>query len=319
LIVGRVVREEDPPAERGSERASRVRGRVARPGITVVDVPNDTSAVSKLSWNVLPFPGSLSTVISPPIAAASRAQIAEAETGAAESARGRGVGLDERLKEPLPHLGGHAHAGVLHGEAQQRAPGTGRFGVQRDPTLPISVNLMALLTRFTRIWRMRVGSTMTVPDVAVPRHRELEHPSPRRGGRNQRLDLAQELGRRPRHAFHLHLAASIFESRGRRSRASGGTRRCGARCRGTACAPLAPEPAVRQELGVAEDRGQRRPDLVAHVGEDSDFARIAPSAFGGWATKLVACSSSSSRARRALGDVDDGAQDERAVARDERG
>ena len=61
---------------------------------------------------VEPWPGSLSTVRSPPIIRQKLPADRQAEPGAAVLARGGRVGLGERLEQPPELLRGHADAGV---------------------------------------------------------------------------------------------------------------------------------------------------------------------------------------------------------------
>lgn len=63
---------------------------------------------------------------------------ADAEAGAAELARGRGVGLAETLEQPIDGVGGDADAGVFDGEAPPGARVAWCHGLRRDaqPDLP---------------------------------------------------------------------------------------------------------------------------------------------------------------------------------------
>ena len=75
---------------------------------------------------MLPTPGMLSTMISPPISFANRWDDGQAQTGAAEAARGRSVGLFERGEDPFDLRLAHADAGVEHRKAQALTLGVKR-------------------------------------------------------------------------------------------------------------------------------------------------------------------------------------------------
>ena len=75
---------------------------------------------------VEPSPGSLSTVMSPPIMLAEVLADGQAQPGAAVLAGGRGVGLGEGLEQLAELLRGHADAGVGHAEGEARLAGCGR-------------------------------------------------------------------------------------------------------------------------------------------------------------------------------------------------
>ena len=96
----------------------------------------------------------------------------EAEPGAAVEASGRAVALRERLEDPLLLLVVDADAGVADREGDDgRRPSTSDSRLRLQPlsarpictcTVPCSVNLNALASRFLRIWRRRCGSVTIV-------------------------------------------------------------------------------------------------------------------------------------------------------------
>ena len=63
-----------------------------------------------------PLPGSLATVTSPPIMRGELASDGKTKAGAAETLRGRGIGLGELLKKLRLLLWGHANPGVGDGQ-----------------------------------------------------------------------------------------------------------------------------------------------------------------------------------------------------------
>ena len=109
--------------------------------------------------NVLPSPGALSTQIRPCIIDDQRRRDGKSEAGAAELARRRSVGLAEGFEDRVLVFRRDADPGVGDGESQHSGLGCiGRRGLMATSTWPRSVNLMALPTRLTRIWRRRSGS-----------------------------------------------------------------------------------------------------------------------------------------------------------------
>ena len=121
------------------------------------DVRRDGRA-STVNHNVVPRPGSLSTPMAPPIASLSRLQMARPRPGAPVLARGRGsawktasnsrgatVGPRCRCPCRPPRIEASSeasHAAPAHADRHAR---------------PRAVNLIALPTRFSRIWRSRPG------------------------------------------------------------------------------------------------------------------------------------------------------------------
>ena len=85
----------------------------------------------------------------------------EAQPGAAVLARGRRIGLAERLEQPADGLGGQADAGVAHRERELRRRCLPAPRVTVSTTSPRSVNLTALTSRLSRICRSRVTSPLT--------------------------------------------------------------------------------------------------------------------------------------------------------------
>ena len=79
----------------------------------------------------------------------------QAQPGAAEPAGGRLVGLAEGLEQAGDLVLGDADAGVAHRDAQAAVRARGSTCTS---TAPVSVNLMALLTRLPITWRSRTGS-----------------------------------------------------------------------------------------------------------------------------------------------------------------
>ena len=136
------------------------------------------AATSKGStiWNVLP----VARLALDPDASAhqldQRGGDRQAEPGAAEPARGRAVGLRERLEDRARFSARNADAGVAHREAQpRRGRRSARFSRDRDSdTSPRSVNLTALPTRLSQHLPQAAGSPTTA-------------------GGHRRRDLAEQL------------------------------------------------------------------------------------------------------------------------------
>ena len=106
---------------------------------------------SAVKWNVLPRPTSLSTQMSPAHQAHQLRGNRQSQSGAAESPRGRAIGLAERLEDVLLFVGGDADARVVHGAVQSARLDRCRSSSRTSTnTSPRSVNLMALPTRLTR-------------------------------------------------------------------------------------------------------------------------------------------------------------------------
>ena len=140
-----------------------------------VDAAVGHDAKLAVKWNVLPWPGSLSTQIRPPISSHQARRDRRAQPGAAEPARRRAVGLRERLEDRCVL----APAGMpmpvsLHDEVQ-RAAEPSAIASQLDLARPLrrcSVNLMALPTRLTRTCRSRPGSPTSASGTSAAMSRE---------------------------------------------------------------------------------------------------------------------------------------------------
>ena len=144
------------------------------------------SPAGRKTVKVLPSPGVLATRDLAAEQADELAADREPEAGAAVEAGGGAVALRERLEDPLLLLVLDADAGVADRERDDRRGAAERRRCSRlQPlsarpictcTVPRSVNLNALASRFFRIWRRRCGSvTMTVGAVGAT---SIEKPRP---------------------------------------------------------------------------------------------------------------------------------------------
>ena len=106
----------------------------------------------------------------PPSSSTSRLLIVSPSPVPPYFARRRAVGLRERVEHAIELLARHADAGVDSTSNQQRrlaVPSLQQTQAQCRPDGRFSVNLIALPTRLTRIWRSRVGSLLMrsgIPD-----------------------------------------------------------------------------------------------------------------------------------------------------------
>jgi len=83
------------------------------------DVSSENGATnSAVKWNVLPWPGSLSSHILPAIISTSRTEIVQTQAGAAVFPRRRGIGLRESLENHLLFLQWNADPVILDRKAQ---------------------------------------------------------------------------------------------------------------------------------------------------------------------------------------------------------
>ena len=101
-----------------------------------------------MNLKVLPFPGSLSTQIFPPIISTSCLEMASPSPVPAVFARGRGIGLGKGLEQSALLLRRHADTGIAHRELESNLV----FALLDESdtettTSPVSVNLTALLVR----------------------------------------------------------------------------------------------------------------------------------------------------------------------------
>ena len=192
----------------------------------------------------------------------------ETETGAAESAGRRGVGLGERLEHAVLVGGRDADAGVADLEAHDRdVDRRSETGIARTHDLAGAVNFTALETRFTSTWRRRVGSPRTSRGQIGIRVGEQLEVLGVRGVAEERGDVFEEHARVEVDDLELELAGLDLgevqdvvddreESFGR-----------GVHARGV-LALLAVERGVEEQLAQADHGVHRRADLVAHRREE---------------------------------------------------
>ena len=190
----------------------------------------------------------------------------ETEARAALPARALAVGLGERLEQPRLLLGADPDARVDDLERRALA-----VGADRTRTSPSSVNLIALPTRLTRIWRARVTSVQIAAAPWTAARRPGAEPfacarwrssSATSSASSTGEHATSSSGSLPDSIFAASSTSSRTRSRCSPLRWIGAQRGLGGRC---AVAGLE----VEQELlGEAEDRGHRRADLVAHRGEE---------------------------------------------------
>ena len=161
--------------------------------------------------NVEPSPGSLVTSI---VAAQhAREMLGDGETqpGAAEIARGRRIGLGEGLEQPAICSGGHADAAVgdLEVDLRRRRSPSAR-ATRAASTVPLLVNLAALLNRLIRLCLSLVTSVLQLADVG----RAIDHralPFLPTSGSTMVLHLVDQP--RQRHVLEIQVHAAGFDLR----------------------------------------------------------------------------------------------------------
>ena len=214
---------------------------------------------------MLPRPGSLSSVMSPPIARASRRLIA----------RPRPVPAVVALRPGgTPRRSPRARSAAMPGPVSRTATVKRRLRSRRSPRprpRPRRVNLSALPKRLTRIWRTRCRSSTTSAGRARRRCQAkpdplLARPASGAGRRPTRRARADRTAR----ASMVSLPASILDrsrislispSRSRPPRWTHPSDACLLRVQ-------RPVDAREQRIGEAEDRVHRRSQLVAHAGQE---------------------------------------------------
>ena len=179
------------------------------------------------------------------------------ELSAWRSARGRPRGCP-----------GNADARVRDGDSAERICPDRRAPAGLDRTPPSSVNLMALPTRFTRIWRRRPGSP-TAGRGTSGRRRADGAPGPCRAARMASISATSSS--RPRRSkasvSSSSLPASIFEKSRMSLMIAAATRRCVATVSSVA-ALLVVRSRVQQQARHADHAVHGRADLMAHVGQE---------------------------------------------------
>ena len=174
--------------------------------------------------------------------------------------------LTERLEDRAQVLGFDPDAGVDHVETQPRPAAPAPI---RSSTSPCGVNLIALPSRLRSTWRRcRPSSTTRGGDVSSMSRRERQplalRPLLDDVARDRRPPAA---GRTASLSMSMR-PASIFD---RSSTSLMRSSRCEPQAliasSASRCAGLQRAVAL-QQLGVADDAVERRPQLVAHVGEE---------------------------------------------------
>ena len=157
LAIGLAVvgQQDADPLQVGRARADRRSRRSSRRAAFPACVTCRKSPIGNVTVKVVPVPSSLST---DKLAAERRGNVLadrQAQARAAETAGHRAVGLNERLEDVVEFRRVDADAGVAHFQRSDSSdrPRDGRG--RRSSTLPCSVNLIALPTRFISNCRRR--------------------------------------------------------------------------------------------------------------------------------------------------------------------
>ena len=190
------------------------------------------------------------------------------QPGAAELAGGRGVGLLEGLEEVLDLL--RRSCRCPYRRLRKRSFGSGSSRSARRTTIrtpPVSVNLMALPTRFSRICRRRAGSVKMVSGTG-PANSSFK-PSPLPSARTRISETTSATTAAGRAGLPLDLEFSGFDLREVEDVVDDGQEVVAVAAddvEGLQVFGIVQLPG--QDVGVAQDGRHGRADLVAHVGQE---------------------------------------------------
>ena len=208
----------------------------------------------------------------------------EPEPGAGVLPGDRGIGLAERVEEPALVLEAHPDARVLHQEAHvDPAGGHGAGGHRRaDPALG-SVNFTALSSRLVSTRPIRAGSPLSSQGTESSTVTWKSSALRCAGGDGTRDDLFER--RRVRRPRPLGSASpprvgEVEDVGDQREQTLSRPRPCVA----TNFVLLGdPEAVSIRTSAVPSKRGERGPDLMAHVGQEQRLVLVRPLGGGLWA------------------------------------
>ena len=163
-----------------------------------------------VSVNVLPAPGVEPTVMSPPNSAARRWLIASPSP---VPPKRRVIELSACVNgwKSRPICSASIPMPLSSIEKERMLSTPRRTHDSRTPTVPLPVNLIALPTRFTRIWRSRSGSVRTVRGIGVATTTSQTSPFSDARGRMSETTSPTSCGRSQLMFSTVILPASIFE------------------------------------------------------------------------------------------------------------
>ena len=233
------------------------------------------ASASNTRWNVAPSPATpvLSAVSDAVHQLGEAAADRESQARAPVPARDRGIDLAERLEQPVEAVGRDADPGVAHVDRELPAAELARVIVEWTgrpramTTSPDSVNLTAFDRRLRTIWRSRPASPMNRSGSAGSTVAASARPLRPRPARGRSTAPSTHGGERERGRVELELAGlDLAEVEDVVDDREQGVARGADRLREVPL--LVVERRAQEQPAHPDDRVHRRPDLVAHRGEE---------------------------------------------------
>ena len=220
-----------------------------------------------VKWKRLPPPGRLSTSISPPIRRANSWLIASPRP--TPDSRRRPWSACSKGAKMRSWSSGAMPMPVSSTEKRSSTrPSSARAQCTPRTTRPVSVNLMALPSRLSRICRRRLSSASTTSGRSIGQVEEELQPLVARIHAHHRDELLEQRAQPHRRGVELQVPGP---DPGQIEQVVDQGQQVAAAARDRIQRILArrlPHAAHAQQIGIAEDRVQRRAQLVAHAGEE---------------------------------------------------